>query len=252
MIRAWAIAALLAAAPASAQLELRGSVVQGHVLFGRTAQGARVRFDGRSIRVSPSGAFVIGIAPDREGRASLRAELPNGRRVLRDLEIAVRDYPERRMPGLRAMQDRAFDARLERVLRRDGSTPWFERGFEIPVRGAITSPFGVRRMLDGGPSRHWGVDIASARGRPVRAPGDGVIVLDGAGAIFGRTIVIDHGHGLTSSLLHLSDVRARVGDRVRRGDVVASSGASGRVTGPHLDWRMQLFGVPLDPLSALN
>lgn len=92
------------------------------------------------------------------------------------------------------------------------------------------------------------MDIAAPAGTPVKAPADGVVTLAHPGMYFsGKTLIIDHGHGLSSSLLHLQDIQVAVGQQVRQGQVVASVGATGRVSGAHLDWRMNWFTARVDP-----
>lgn len=119
----------------------------------------------------------------------------------------------------------------------------------MPVHGKITSHYGLPRVLDGTDGGiHWGVDIAVPMGTSVRAPACGTVVFAEAGDVLnGTTIVLDHGHGVTSTFLHLADLKKKVGDVVKRGDVLATSGKTGRTTGPNLDWRMNYFEIRVDP-----
>ena len=109
--------------------------------------------------------------------------------------------------------------------------------------------YGSQRILNGQPRRpHFGIDIAAPAGTPVFAPADGIVSLVHPGMFFsGGTLVLDHGHGLSSSFLHLKTAVVKEGDQVRQGDLIAEVGATGRVTGPHLDWRINLFTRRLDP-----
>jgi murein DD-endopeptidase MepM/ murein hydrolase activator NlpD len=117
------------------------------------------------------------------------------------------------------------------------------------VQGPISGVYGSQRILNGEPRRpHYGVDIAVPVGTPVRAPAPGIVTLAVPDMFFsGGTLIIDHGHRLSSSFLHLSKLHVDVGDRVEQGDLVAEVGATGRVTGAHLDWRMNLRDRRIDP-----
>ena len=118
-----------------------------------------------------------------------------------------------------------------------------------PAAGRISGVYGSQRILNGKPKQpHYGVDIAAPIGTPVVAPADGVVALAHPDLYYtGGTIILDHGHGLTSALLHLDRVEVAAGDRVRKGQRIATLGKSGRATGPHLDWRINLFNARLDP-----
>ena len=104
-------------------------------------------------------------------------------------------------------------------------------------------------MLNGKPRRpHFGVDIAAPVGTAVRAPADGIVTLVHPDMYFsGGTLILDHGHGLSSSFLHLDRIHVTKGQSISRGNIIAEVGATGRVTGAHLDWRINLFQERLDP-----
>ncbi len=104
-------------------------------------------------------------------------------------------------------------------------------------------------MLNGKPRRpHFGVDVAAPTGTDVVAPAAGIITLAVDDMFFsGGTIILDHGHGLSSTFLHLSQLLVKVGDAVEQGELIAKVGATGRVTGAHLDWRMNFFKRRVDP-----
>jgi murein DD-endopeptidase MepM/ murein hydrolase activator NlpD len=104
-------------------------------------------------------------------------------------------------------------------------------------------------VRSGEPRRpHYGVDVAAPPGTPVTAPADGVVAIAHPDMYYtGGTVVLDHGHGLTSVYSHLQEVWATEGGRLRQGDPIGSVGATGRATGPHLDWRINWFDQRLDP-----
>ena len=121
--------------------------------------------------------------------------------------------------------------------------------FIWPTIGPISGVYGSQRILNGKPKwPHYGVDIAVPTGTEVRAPAGGVVTLAHPDMFYsGGTLIVDHGHGLSSAFLHLSKLRVKTGDKVKQGDVIAEVGATGRATGAHLDWRMNLFNRRIDP-----
>jgi murein DD-endopeptidase MepM/ murein hydrolase activator NlpD len=109
--------------------------------------------------------------------------------------------------------------------------------------------FGSQRVYNGEPRRpHYGVDVAGPVGTLVKAPAAGVVTLAHNNMFFsGGTLILDHGHGISSSFLHLSEILVKENDEVAQGQVIAKIGATGRVTGAHLDWRMNWFERRIDP-----
>jgi len=122
-------------------------------------------------------------------------------------------------------------------------------GLSWPATGRISGVYGSQRFYNGTPgSPHYGVDVAVPTGHPVVAPGPGVITLAEVDLFYsGGTIILDHGYGLSSSFLHLSKLHVEVGQEVQRGDLIGEVGATGRATGPHLDWRMSWLNQRVDP-----
>lgn len=239
-------------------LELRGEWRQGSVLFGRVEPGATVSFNGRALRVSDRGWFVIGLDRDepspgklvvaRDGVATLRTEVG----------IQPRQYDIQRIDGLppsqvtpppeaqaRISQD--YKQVREARHRDSPNTDLFGR-FIWPSVGPISGVFGSQRILNGAPKQpHYGVDVALPTGSPVVAPAGGVVSLAEPDMYYtGGTIMIDHGHGLSSAFLHLSRLHVKSGQTVKQGDLIGEIGATGRATGPHLDWRVNWFDARVD------
>jgi murein DD-endopeptidase MepM/ murein hydrolase activator NlpD len=243
-------------------LELEGAFRQGGLVTGKVEPGTTVRLDGQPVAVTPDGTFLIGFGRTSPEQLELRLKGPDGELRHRTLEVDPRDYPTQRINGLPERKVRPEPEDLKRI-RRDrarvkearGHTSdldAFKRGFIWPVQGPITGVYGTRRILNGAPRQpHFGVDIAAPAGTPVQAPAGGVVRLAAPDLFFsGGTLILDHGHGLTSSFLHLRRFHVAAGDRVRRGQTIAEVGATGRVTGAHLDWRINLRGKRLDPALA--
>ena len=272
-IRALLFAGLLVAACASAQdaptavraTRLPDSVQQGAMVLGTTAPGAMVEYAGRSLKVTPYGSFVLGIARDASGEAVVRIKQP-GTSDWAEVHVRItpRNWPVEVVNGVppsTVNPPKAIAERIEReqaqvaeARRRDGDETGFAQVFIRPVDGRISGRFGRARSYNGQPGApHSGMDIAAATGTPVKAPASGTVIFANPDLyLTGGTLVIDHGHGISSTFLHLSRIDVKVGDTVRQGDVVAAVGASGRATGPHLHWGMNWFDVRIDPQLVLE
>jgi len=125
--------------------------------------------------------------------------------------------------------------------------------FQAPVSNASNSSFGRLTLFNGAPrGRHQGADFRSPAGTSVRAPNAGEVVLASDLYFAGSTVILDHGLGLYSLFAHLSKFQVSVGDHVATGEVVARSGATGRVTGAHLHWAVRLGNTSVDPLSLIK
>lgn len=256
------LAMALTAQPAAAQagfLRLKGDFVQGGLVLGRTEPGAEVALDGRALRVDPKGNFVFGFHRDAPAEARLSVRFPDGRTEERALAVEARDYDVQRIDGLPPRMVTPPDAVLARIKaenakiaetrRNDGATPYFLDGFVWPTLGRISGIYGSQRILNGQPRQpHYGIDIAAPAGTPVRAPAGGVVTLAEDDLYYtGGTIILDHGHGLTSAFLHMKDVEVTLGQTVAQGARLGTVGSTGRSTGPHLDWRINWFQARIDP-----
>ena len=121
-----------------------------------------------------------------------------------------------------------------------------------PVKGWVTSDFGVRRdPFDGQRRMHEGLDIATRTGMPVRATAAGIVREVGVEPGYGMLVVIDHGYGISTAFGHNSRILVKVGQRVRRGDLIANAGNTGRSSGPHVHYEVRLNGVPVNPNKYL-
>jgi len=243
-----------------AELSLQGNFTQGGMLTGFSEPGTQVWQDGEPLRVSDAGVFLIGFGRDAPPTSQLKIRYPDGRKEQRTLQVAAREYRIQRIDGLperkvtpRSEEDlkriREDAVAVGRARQRDDPREDFLAGFMWPVEGPISGVYGSQRILNGKPRRpHFGVDIARPTGTPVVAPADGIVTLAEPDLFFsGGTLIIDHGHKLSSSFLHLSRLLVKPGQRVKKGQPVAEIGATGRVTGAHLDWRMNLRNHRIDP-----
>lgn len=123
----------------------------------------------------------------------------------------------------------------------------------LPVRGPVSSTFGLRRFFNNQPRKpHSGLDLAAPEGTPVRAPAGGRIVDTGDFFFNGNTVFIEHGQGLVTMYCHLSRIDVKPGQQVQRGDVIGAVGKTGRVTGAHLHWSVSLNDARIDPVYLLG
>lgn len=124
--------------------------------------------------------------------------------------------------------------------------------FDWPLKGIMSSPFGLKRFYNGQARRpHGGIDIAAPEGTPILAPADGLVVDTGDYFFNGNSVFIEHGLGLQTFYAHMSRIDVKEGDRITRGQVLGAVGATGRVTGPHLHWSVGLNATWVNPLLLL-
>ena len=255
-------ALLLAPCMAAAQcVSLQGQLVQGGLVWGQAAPGSRVTLDEEPLDVLADGTFIAGFGRDAAPGAEL--VVTESGSCTQALQIARREYNIQRVEGVpqetvTPPPEQLERIRKERELVRSAKSRTLRRpellqaalaGFQWPAVGPISGVYGSQRVYNGEPrSPHYGVDVAMPTGTPVRAPAAGVITLAEPDLFYsGGTIILDHGYRLSSSFLHLSKVSVAVGQEVRAGDVIGEIGASGRATGPHLDWRMSWRSQRIDP-----
>jgi hypothetical protein len=249
-------------------LDVPGSVAQGGLLLGRAPAAARLALVGsdgveRPVRVAASGRFVVGVGRDDAGPVRLRVVHADGRDERVDVPVSPRDWRIERVDGVAEATVNPPPAIAERIAReqaevaaartRDDAREDFAGGFDWPVRGRVSGVYGSQRVYNGTPkSPHSGLDVAAPAGTPIRAPAAGVVSFARPDLyLTGGTVLLDHGHGLSSNFLHLSRLDVAVGQRVARGEVIGRVGATGRATGPHLHWGMNWFGVRIDPALLL-
>ncbi|WP_206485751.1 M23 family metallopeptidase [Thalassotalea sp. G2M2-11] len=265
-MRKWLIATLAfpVTLHAFAQVKLSGEIIQGGLVLGKTEPSAIVTFDGKPLAVSKQGDFVFGFGRDDSKKHQLDITYPDGNKETTTLTPKKRQYQIQRVEGIakkimnpdpKAVARAEKDSQQVRAAR-EIKTNYiaFAQGFIPPIEGKITGVYGSQRYYNGKPkSPHYGLDYAGKTGDPVKAPANGTVTLYVPDMFYsGGTMIIDHGHGITSSFLHLSDAYVDVGDKVSKGQIVAAVGASGRATGPHLDWRVNWFQERLDPALVLK
>lgn len=237
---------------------------QGALVRGRVEPGQGVRLDGRALATDAQGRFVLGLAYDAPVVSVVEVHDADGRVSRHEYSVAQRQYDVQKIEGLpKAMvepppevtariardQARVAAARVFDTPRHDFAQP-----YRWPVPARVTGVYGSSRVLNGiSRQPHFGVDLAAPEGTPVRAAAGGIVRLADTDLYYtGGTLILDHGHGVNTSYLHLSRVDVAVGDEIQAGQVIGTVGKTGRATGPHLCWRANWFDVRLDPSLLLQ
>jgi len=238
---------------------LSQSLRQGQLVIGQTTPDARISVDRRNVRVDAQGRFVFGLGRDQT-RLSLCVRLANEAKArCAGLPVSTRKYDIERVSGLpqqTVTPDPAAQARIQREAAlitaarlHDDARSDFAAGFVRPASGRISGVYGSQRILNGeAKSPHMGLDIAAPSGTLIRAPAPGVVSLVHADMLLtGQTVMLDHGHGVSSVYIHMSRTDVRAGQVLAQGDPIGAIGMTGRASGPHLHWGLNWFAVKLDP-----
>ena len=250
--------------PQEERVVFPASVPQGALVFGKVPPGSQVRYRERLLRATGYGTVAFGVGRDETGPLKVDVTLPSGRMEPVSIAVTPRDWPVEHVNGVppkTVNPPPEIAARIQReqalvtaARERDDERTDFALPFQWPVQGRISGRFGNARVYNGQPGAgHSGMDIAAPDGTPVRAPAGGVVTFASPDLyLTGGTVLLDHGHGVSSNFLHLSRIDVRVGDRIEPGQVIGAVGATGRATGPHLHWGMNWFDTRIDPLLVLE
>ncbi|MDP0561365.1 MAG: M23 family metallopeptidase [Candidatus Endonucleobacter sp. (ex Gigantidas childressi)] len=264
LLRSTALLCATLSFTSQAEIHLTGEFAQGGLIVGKTQANSTVILNNKKLPVSSRGDYVFAFSRDDNKRYTLTVTSPSGKLEQKTFTPKKRNYKISRLTGIskkimnpnkkaqaRAAQDRAA---MKKVRKISSKLTDFSQGFIAPRNSRITGVYGSQRFYNGvAKNPHYGVDYAGPIGAPVKAPASGEIILWVPDMFYsGGTLVIDHGHGITSNFLHLSASLVKVGDYVKQGQNIAKVGNSGRVTGPHLDWRMNWHKVRFDPKLAMK
>ncbi len=254
---------IMSAAHAENDLGMSEPLKQGGFYVGKVTVGDKVTFHGKRVKISPDGYFVIGLGWKYKDKANIRVDHKAGGHTMYHLDVRPHDYEVEEITGLpskyvappKEVQDRiAKDAAdVRRVRATDSDLQNFREEMVWPVEGRISGRFGSHRILNGEPrSPHTGLDIAPGQGALIVAPLGGKVTLVSDQYLTGNTMVIDHGHGISSVYAHMEKAIAKEGQIVKKGDPIGTVGMSGRATGPHLHWGMNWYGERLNAGIALG
>lgn len=263
-MKAWVKALLLFVSSFSvsaAELVLEGTLTQGSLIRAQVPVGSEVWFNDTPLKVAPDGRFVFGIGRDAPLNHQLKVSYAGHTSTL-PLRFTAREYDIQRISGVEQKyveppkEVTARIARDNQRVREVRSMLTDKTAFFVtpkkPAEGRISGVYGSQRIFNGQPRNpHFGLDIAAPVGAPVLAPWDGKVLLAEDLYFSGLTLIIDHGYGVSSTFMHLNRFAVKVGDSVSQGQHIADVGATGRVTGPHLDWRINWLQERLDPQLLL-
>ena len=244
-------------------IEFQGKFLQGHFILGKTNPGAKIIVGKKKVRVSQDGFFVFGI--DRDQKYDLTfTKIFDGKKTTITKKVLKRKYNIQRIDGLEESKVTPPESVYKRIKKENNAIgearainselQFFKQKFIIPVEGIISGVYGSQRILNGKPRwPHYGIDIAAKQGTMIKSSGSGKVTMAEDDLYYtGGTVIMDHGHGISTIYSHLENVLFSVGDLINQGDIIGTVGSTGRSTGPHLDFRINWFQTRLDPMSVLE
>jgi len=244
-------------------IEFKGKFIQGHFIVGKTEPTSKVIIDDKNIKISKDGYFVFGLDRDRKYDVVINLKNSNtNKKIIK--KVLKRKYNIQRIDGLdekKVTPPEEVYKRIKEENNRIGEArainsdlDFFKDKFIMPVKGIISGVYGSQRILNGKPKwPHYGIDIAAKKGTKIKSSATGVVTMAEDNLYYtGGTVIMDHGHGISTIYSHLENVMVKVGDKIKQGDIIGTVGSTGRSTGPHLDFRINWFQTRLDPMSVLN
>ncbi|WP_228710679.1 M23 family metallopeptidase [Saccharobesus litoralis] len=238
---------------------VRQALQPGGFVLGTLTDCESYTLNSKTGRCDDKGQFIFGFGRDAKLQQQVEFKLKNGQALLYNFPLAARTYKEDKITGVASKYVAPPDSVIKRIAsdnkqigaarKVDSDLNGYQQTFIWPSKGRISGVYGSRRIFNNVPKRpHFGLDVAAPTGTEVVAPAAGIIRLAHNDMYYsGGTIILDHGYGLTSTFIHLSKLDVKEGQVVKQGDKIAEIGATGRVTGAHLDWRINWFSERLDP-----
>ena len=254
---------ILLAPSQSNAVEFKGKFLQGHYIIGVTDPSAKIIVDKKSVKVSQDGYFVFGIDRDRKFDVTI-TKIIDGKKEKIIKKVLKRKYNIQRIDGLEESKVTPPESVYKRIREENNKIgearainsdlPFFKNQFIMPVEGIISGVYGSQRILNGKPKwPHYGIDIAAKKGTKIKSSATGIVTMAEDDLYYtGGTVIMDHGHGISTIYSHLESLNVKVGDEILQGDIIGTVGSTGRSTGPHLDFRVNWFQTRLDPMSILE
>ena len=246
-------------------LKLNGKLTQGSLIRGKLPIGSELKLNGRAISVGANGDFVFGFGRDANLEHTIEYRLKgNNEFVVKNLTLEAREYDIQRIEGVAqkyvsppvevSKRIQSDNKQIAKARAERSELTAFQSQFILPAKGRISGVYGSQRVFNGQARRpHFGLDVAAPIGTAVIAPADGRVTLTHNDMYYsGGTLIVDHGMGVSSTFIHLSKIHVEEGQMIKQGDLIAEVGATGRVTGPHLDWRINWFNERLDPALVVD
>ena len=244
-------------------IEFEGKFLQGHYIIGKTNPKSEIIIDKKKVNVSNDGFFVFGIDRDRKFDVKITIIL-NGEKDIVNKKVFKREYKIQRIDGLPENKVTPPESVYKRIKKENNAIGkarainsnliYFKDKFIMPVEGIISGVYGSQRILNGKPKwPHYGIDIAAKKGTMIKSSASGIVTMAEDDLYYtGGTIIMDHGHGISTIYSHLENILVSVGDKINQGDIIGTVGSTGRSTGPHLDFRVNWVQTRLDPMSLIN
>ena len=244
-------------------IEFQGKFIQGHFILGKTDPKSKIKVGKKEVKISKDGFFVFGIDRDRKFDLTF-TKILDGKKSLITKTVLKRKYSIQRIDGLEESKVTPPESVYKRIKKENNAIGearainsnlnFFKDKFMMPVEGIISGVYGSQRILNGKAKwPHYGIDIAAKQGTMIKSSGAGVVTMAEDDLYYtGGTIIMDHGHGISTIYSHLENILVSVGDKINQGDVIGTVGSTGRSTGPHLDFRVNWFQTRLDPMSVLK
>ena len=245
-------------------VEFIGKFEQGSFILGKADPGSKIIVDNKKVKITNDGYFVFGLGRDRKNDIIIKVSKDEKSEIF-EKKVFKREYKIQRIDGLPEKKVTPPKEVYERIKREnkiiskareiESDLTFFTKKFVNPLDKAIvTGVYGSQRILNGKPKwPHYGIDFAAKEGTKIKAMLDGTATMVEPDLFYtGGTLIFDHGHGVSTLYMHLKDIYVKKGQKVKQGEIIGTVGSTGRSTGPHLDVRLNWFGVRLDPATVLD
>ena len=243
-------------------IEFQGKFLQGHFILGKTNPDAKIIVGKKVVRVSEDGYFVFGI--DRDQKYDLTfTKIFGGKKTTITKKVLKRKYNIQRIDGLEESKVTPPESVYKRIKIENNAIgearainsdlQFFKEKFIMPVEGIISGVYGSQRILNGKPRwPHYGIDIAAKQGTMIKSSGSGVVTMAEDDLYYtGGTVIMDHGHGISTIYSHLENVMVEVGDLIKKGDKIGEVGMSGAATGNHLHFEIIKNNKKVNPKTYI-
>ena len=243
--------------------ELCGQPQQGKIIIGFAPNATKAEINNTQITPDKQGIFLFALERDQQATTTIKFHHQD---TLSEHQFKVDPFtwdvqnikgipPRKVTPSESDIKAIDFEQKsVRRAQQTQTNTPYWRKGFIMPVEGRTSGNFGGQRIMNGiKKNPHSGMDIAAPSGTPIKSSGDGVVTLAENDLFYsGNVVIIDHGYGLHTIYAHLQQINVKNGDFIKQGDIIGTVGTTGRATGPHLHWGASVHGTKFNPLSLLN